>query len=89
MRYFYDCEFIEDGSTIELARGELPEEHPFVTEGGQAIDHADAGTIDGDDPASQLGSGPFLVFGVTPEQDKVLDDIADTTASDPEDDTDR
>jgi alpha-1,4-glucan:alpha-1,4-glucan 6-glycosyltransferase len=74
-----------DGSTTELAHGELPADHPFVTEGGQPIDHAEGEPVDldgtGDASAEGVAGAPtttddgaFDTFGVTPEQDHELDE---------------
>ncbi|WP_192796640.1 1,4-alpha-glucan branching protein GlgB [Serinicoccus kebangsaanensis] len=65
-----------DGSTEELAKGELAADHPFVTEGGQPIDHEDrttVATLDESDGADT--DEDFSRFGV-PHRDEDEDAAA-------------
>ena len=65
-----------DGSTEELAKGELPADHAFVTEGGQPIDHEERTTVaalDDSEGVPTATTDDFSSFGVTPEQDAGVD----------------
>ncbi len=70
-----------DGSTEELAHDELPADHPFVTEGGQPIDHEERTTVATlDDGEGDTGADrtDFSRFGVRRREDGAPAPGADT-----------